>query len=115
MRSALRCHLRAVAVPPPRIADAELIATELATNAAVVAPPDTPVEVVGRVCRGRLAIAVTNRHRDSSERRGLGVPVEMPSADAERGRGLATVAALAQRLSADVEPDHTTVHAELAI
>jgi hypothetical protein len=45
----------------------------------------------------------------------LSAPVKMPGAEAERGRGLATVAALARRVSADVEADRTTMHAELAI
>jgi anti-sigma regulatory factor (Ser/Thr protein kinase) len=115
MRSALRQHLRAVEVAPPRIADAELVATELATNAAKAAREGTAVEVVGRVDEGRLMIAVTNRHRLGTERAPLSAPVTMPGADAERGRGLATVAALAWRVSADVEPDHTTVQAELTI
>jgi len=115
MRAALRRHLRAVEVPPPRIADAELVATELATNATRAARAGTPVQVVCRVDHGRLSIEVTNRHRDGCERAMLSAPVKMPGAGADRGRGLATVAALAWRVSADVEPDHTTVQAELTI
>lgn len=115
MRATIRDHLRAAEVPAERVADALLVASELATNAAGAARPGTAVEVAGWVSGDRIVLAVSNVHRDDHPRTGLFTPVRMPSPDAERGRGLATVAALAWRLSADIEPHHTTMHAELTI
>jgi len=66
------------------------------------------------VSEGRIVLDVSNRPRNT-ERRGLFTPVRMPGADVERGRGLATVVALAWRVSADIESHHTTLHAELTI
>ena len=115
MRAIIRGHLRAAEVPAERVADAVLVASELATNAKGAAEPGTPVKVAGRVAEGRIVLDVSNRHRENHERRGLFTPVRMPGADVERGRGLATVAALAWRVSADIESHRTTLHAELTI
>jgi anti-sigma regulatory factor (Ser/Thr protein kinase) len=115
MRAAIRGHLRAAAVPPERVDDAVLVASELATNAKGAAEPGTPVLVDGQVGGGRIVLAVSNLHRANHERKRLFAPVEMPSTDVERGRGLATVAALAQRVSADIESHRTTLHAVLTI
>jgi anti-sigma regulatory factor (Ser/Thr protein kinase) len=115
MRAAIRGHLRAAEVPPERVADAVLVASELATNAKGAAEPGTHVSVAGHVGGGRIVLAVSNLHRNDNERKHLFAQVHMPSADAERGRGLATVAALAWRVSADLESHRTTLHAEIAI
>jgi hypothetical protein len=115
MRAVIRDHLRAAEVPPERVADALLVASELATNARGAARAGSPIEVAGWVREGRIGLAVRNNHQDDHPRTGLFTPVRMPSPDAERGRGLATVAALACRLSADIDADHTTVHAELTV
>ncbi len=115
MRAAIRGHLQAADVPPERVADAVLVASELATNAKGAAQPGTHVSVAGQVSEGRITLAVSNLHRGDHERKTLFAPVQMPSADAERGRGLATVAALAWRVSADIESHRTTLHAELTI
>ena len=115
MRAVIRDHLRAAEVPPERVADAVLVASELATNATRAAEPGTPVRVTGRIGGGRIVLDVSNHPRDINERKGLLTPVRMPGAEADRGRGLATVAALSWRVSADIESHHTTLHAELTI
>jgi hypothetical protein len=58
---------------------------------------------------------VSNLHRHDHAPHHFLAPVHMPSADAERGRGLATVAALAWRVTADIESHRTTLHAEITI
>jgi anti-sigma regulatory factor (Ser/Thr protein kinase) len=115
MRAIIRGHLRAAEVPPERVADAVLVASELATNAKGAAEPGTAIQVAGRVGGGRIVLDVSNHPRHNHERTDLLTPVRMPGADAERGRGLATVAALSWRVSADIESHHTTMHAELTI
>jgi anti-sigma regulatory factor (Ser/Thr protein kinase) len=115
MRAIIRGHLHAAEVPPERVADAVLVASELATNANRAAEPGTSVRVAGRVDGRRIVLDVSNHPRENHERRHLFAAVRMPAADAERGRGLATVAALAWRVSADIESHHTTLHAELTI
>jgi len=115
MRAAVRDGLRAGNVPAPRIADAELVATELATNAVLASRPGAAVEVVAEVRTDRIVLEVRNRTGDQVDRTNLFAPVRMPSADADRGRGLPTVVALASRLSADIEADQTILHAELTI
>jgi anti-sigma regulatory factor (Ser/Thr protein kinase) len=115
MRAAIRGHLRAAEVPPERVADAVLVASELATNAKGAARPGTHVSVAGQVGGGRIVLDVSNLHRNDHERKPLFAAVQMPNADVERGRGLATVAALAWRVSADIGSHHTTLHAEITI
>lgn len=115
MRAAIRGHLRAAEVPPERVADAVLVASELATNAKGAARPGTHVRVAGQVGGGRIMLDVSNLHRHDHAPHHLFAPVQMPSVDVERGRGLATVAALAWRVTADIESHRTTLHAEITI
>jgi anti-sigma regulatory factor (Ser/Thr protein kinase) len=112
MRDTIRQYLREAHVPPARVADAVLVASELATNARDAAQPGTPVRVAGRVNEDRIVLQVMN-HRQGHTSPFL--ETSMPAPDEVRGRGLATVASLTSRLSADVENRQTIVQAELDI
>lgn len=105
IRIELRSWLERRALPAETVNDATLIASELLSNAARAAR--TYVQLRATVEDGRVAVVVSD---DGPGDPGLDrMGVERPALDAEAGRGLHVVRALADDLSILSTPDGTSV------
>ncbi|WP_037813842.1 ATP-binding protein [Streptomyces sp. NRRL S-1022] len=109
-------QLRAWQVPPAAIERAEQIVAELAANAALhgrVQDRDFRVSLTLDTATGALRIAVTDARGEQPPRENT---KPEPTPDAEDGRGLLLVTALADRWSTDPYPaGGKTVWAELRV
>lgn len=106
-----RRFVRGILVGSPRADDMELITAELASNAILHSPSgETGGEFTLTVCTApgwaRLEVTDAGTGQWSAPRDN--------SADDEYGRGLAIVAALADKLGHDIRSDGQTVWAEVA-
>ncbi|MFE1075128.1 ATP-binding protein [Streptomyces sp. NPDC058783] len=109
-RHHVRETCRQWAVPTPVAGDAELVVSELATNAVQHAPSADDLTLALRLSAGHLWLAVSD-HGPRTRIRSHAVA----TAEDERGRGLQIVQALATRWVIDTSEAGTTAWACLAL
>lgn len=111
MVPAMRAFVRAMLADTPRIEDAELIISELGTNALRHTPSGAPggeVRVSVITKPGWARISVTDQGTRAWER-----ALSPPDEEEETGRGLLLVYTVADRIGQETEPDSQTMWAEL--
>lgn len=111
MVSAMRAFVRAMLNGSPRIDDAELIISELGTNALRHSPSGAPggeVRVSVTTKTGWARICVTDQGTRAWER-----TLSAPDEEEETGRGLLLVCTLADRVGQETEPGSQTMWAEI--
>lgn len=115
VRADVRRFLADHGVPPLAVDSVVLVLTELATNGreALGARGGTVTVDVDCSRRDVVSVLVTNRPPGWPAGATL-APIVMPDSDAERGRGLPLVAALATRVSVDTTDRCTRVRADFA-
>lgn len=116
-RGQLRDHLKARGVPDRLVADLELVAAELLSNA-VDQQPDRPVELLASVDDSAVHLTVSNSHGDGATESLPSLTAEAATAPdhdllSERGRGLAIVHALVDGMW--VHGDHTFTSVSLVL
>jgi serine/threonine-protein kinase RsbW len=106
MREALRRWMQEARTPGPAVEETLLVATELCANAVEATPEGEAVSLEAARDGRELSLAVSNRRGPAPGR-------PRPSMDhgslQERGRGLAIVAALVDRLTATTDDGRTVV------
>jgi anti-sigma regulatory factor (Ser/Thr protein kinase) len=109
---AARHFVRGILAGTPRADDLELIACELITNSIRRSPAG---EKGGKITVTVRAASGCSRVEVSDPGTGQWHPAPgNPSDDADHGRGLAIIAALADKLGHDVTPEGQTLWAEVA-
>ncbi|MER6771460.1 ATP-binding protein [Streptomyces bacillaris] len=106
MRRATRILLRRKGVPEPTIDDAELVVSELVTNAIQHGGSGGEVCFCVSASNGMVRVSVTDQNSVPA------VPKQVGT-EAESGRGLMLVAAIADQWC--ISEDGTTVHCALAV
>lgn len=115
VRADVRRFLGNHGVPPLAVDSVVLVLTELATNGREALGPRGGTVTVDVDCSRHDIVSLLVTNRPPGWPGGAPVaPIAMPGSDAERGRGLPLVAALATRLSVDTTDRCTRVRADFA-
>lgn len=115
VRADVRRFLGNHGVSPLAVDSVVLVLTELATNGREALGPSGGSVTVDVDCSRHDVVSLLVTNRPPGWPSGLALtPIAMPGSDAERGRGLPLVAALAMRLSVDTSDRCTRVRAVFA-